>query len=443
MISKWQWLALQFTRRMWVRTSLFAVLGVLMALVAVLLEPFVPHELPTKIGGSAVGQILNIIASSMLVVTTFSLSTMVAAYSAATNNVTPRATRLLMQDTTTQNVLAVFIGSFLFSLVGIVALKTGYYGERGRFIMFIVTIGVIALVIVTILHWIEHLSRLGRVTETTSRVEEAAREAVAARRENPYLGARRLDETIDAQLAHGRTVMADATGYVQYVDMLALRNLAREADEAGHAVIIAVQALPGAFVHPARPLARMAPANGAAHELAAEEAEEIAQAVTSAFIIRAERTFEQDPRFGVTVLAEIASRALSPAVNDPGTAIDVLGRGMRVLEGWITGRNGDHTADPDCTQVYVPALDDEDLFEDFFRPIARDGAGHVEIQLRLQKALLALAQLGDAPARAAALHRSRDAMTRAEAALAIDADVVAVRAVANAVAQVCRDAGAD
>ena len=34
------------------------------------------------------------------------------------------------------------------------------------------------------------------------------------------------------------------------------------------------------------------------------------------------------------VLAEIASRALSPAVNDPGTAIDVLGRLVRVLSRW-------------------------------------------------------------------------------------------------------------
>jgi len=61
----------------------------------------------------------------------FSVSTMVAAYGAATSNVTPRATRLLMEDNTSQNVLGTFIGSFLFSLVGIIALGTGLYGAAG------------------------------------------------------------------------------------------------------------------------------------------------------------------------------------------------------------------------------------------------------------------------------------------------------------------------
>jgi uncharacterized membrane protein len=37
-----------------------------------------------------------------------------------------------------------------------------------------------------------------------------------------------------------------------------------------------------------------------------------------------ERTFEQDPRFALRILADIALRALSPAVNDPTTAAQVL-----------------------------------------------------------------------------------------------------------------------
>ena len=61
------------------------------------------------------------------------------------------------------------------------------------------------------------------------------------------------------------------------------------------------------------------------------EDEDVHKAVAEAFTIGAERTFDQDPRFGLCVLAEIASRALSPAVNDPGTAIDVIGRAVRLL----------------------------------------------------------------------------------------------------------------
>jgi hypothetical protein len=45
--------------------------------------------------------------------------------------------------------------------------------------------------------------------------------------------------------------------------------------------------------------------------------------LSSAFLVGPDRSFKQDPRFGMIVLSEIASRALSPGVNDPGTAIDV------------------------------------------------------------------------------------------------------------------------
>ena len=92
--SRLQWLLLQLGRKLWVRASLFSVLAVGTAFVALLAKPYIPDDLQTKIGADAVDNILGIIASSMLAVTTFSLRTMVSAYSAATSNVTPRATKL-------------------------------------------------------------------------------------------------------------------------------------------------------------------------------------------------------------------------------------------------------------------------------------------------------------------------------------------------------------
>ena len=105
------------------------------------------------------------------------------------------------------------------------------------------------------------------------------------------------------------------------------------------------------------------------------------------------RSYDQDPRFGASVLTEIASRALSPAVNDPGTAIDVINRALRVLAVWDEPVEED---DDDGAVLYpnvhVPPIRLEDLFDDLFTPIARDGAGIVEVGLRLQKALAILAR---------------------------------------------------
>ena len=47
--------------------------------------------------------------------------------------------------------------------------------------------------------------------------------------------------------------------------------------------------------------------------------------------VEPERSYDDDLLFGLVTLSGVASRALSPAINDPGTAIEVLGAGLRVL----------------------------------------------------------------------------------------------------------------
>jgi uncharacterized membrane protein len=53
-------------------------------------------------------------------------------------------------------------------------------------------------------------------------------------------------------------------------------------------------------------------------------AEAPAEAVLPALRTGIERTFDQDPAMALRVLADIALRALSPAVNDPTTAVEAL-----------------------------------------------------------------------------------------------------------------------
>ena len=407
MFSKWQWLLTQLGRKLWVRSALFALLAIFTALIAIPVELFIDEPFPFSIGAESVGQILNILASSMLAVTTFSLSVMVSAYTAASSSATPRATKLVRQDSTTQNVLATFIGSFLFSLVGIIAMSTDLYGENGRLILFAVTIAVVVIIVVTMLRWIEHLSMLGRLGETTNRVEEAAREAIQQRVDYPCLGARRLnwDQLPDY---FDNQIYPQQTGYVQHIDISKLNHHAEHYDAE-----ISVLTEPGQFIHPAEAIACF---DG-------ELTEDIENAVRSAFTVGTERSFDQDPRFGLSVLAEIASRALSPAVNDPGTAIDIVSRTVRLLLPWR-----EHISIEDDNEkivyphVRVSEIQLDDLFEDVFLPIARDGAGLVEIQLRLQQSLLALKRLCPNCFAEQVEHHSQMAYERAELALKLDAE---------------------
>src|SRR5690606_26120894 len=151
--------------------------------------------------------------------------------------------------------------------------------------------------------------------------------------------------------------------------------------------------------------------------------------IANAFSIDAERSFDQDPRFGLIVLAEIAQRALSPAVNDPGTAIDVIGRVVRVLSIWAEPSEAEDVLFPN---IHVSPIAVEELFDDFFLPVARDGAGMVEVQVRLQKALAALSRL-DAPRyREAAAKHSALALERMRNAGGMEIDLS--RAEASALA---------
>jgi len=415
-MPKWRWLMAQLTRRLWIRATLLGALGILAAILAAMVERYIPWTIPGRIGADAVDSLLSIIASSMLAVTTFSLSIMVSAYSSATSNVTPRATKLLVEDQPTQTVLATFIGSFLFSIVGLIVLKTGAYGARGRVVLFVITIAVIALVIVSLLRWIDHLTRLGRVGETTDRVEEATRQALEARLREPCLGGRPLHGPLDDPPGDAIAITAEVIGYVQHIDMPALSQLSEASD-----ADVYVKALPGKFVYPHAPIAWITkPGNEIDIDM-------LRKAVCNAFSIDDERSFDQDPRFGLAVMSEIASRALSPAMNDPGTAIDVIGRTTRLLSIWANGPDGDPKDEPKYPRVHVPPLDSADLLEDGFMAIARDGSGLIEVQLRLQKSLLALSRMGNDALRIAALFQSRMALDRAEAAMTLEADKARLR----------------
>lgn len=375
-MSKWYWILGHLNDQLWFRAALFCVIAIFTALVALLVKDYIPENLARKIGAEAVDSILQIIASSMLVVTVFSLNTMVSAYATASASATPRATELLRQDSTAQNALSTFIGAFLYSLVGIIALRIDVYGESGRLVLFVATLGVIFVVIAVLLRWINHLGRLGRVGETINMVEKATKKAIEQRMEKPCLGGIRL-ENYKPKAAH-HAVTHPNIGFIQHIDMEQLSRLSEK-----HNLDLFIQTPPGYFNDSHLPIVY------SSMPLSIDEE----HTIHSAFSISDDRAFDQDPRYGLTVLSEIASRALSPAMNDPGTAIDVICTAVRLLAPWV--RPEEKKAEVFFPRVHVPAIPTEDLFKDIFMPISRDGAHIMEVGIRLQKAYASLASMGD------------------------------------------------
>jgi uncharacterized membrane protein len=370
-LTRWQWLIRLLTRRMWFRAALVSAFGGALALAGALVGHTISYQFAATIGAKSVDGILTILASSMLAVTTFSLTAMVSAYSGATSTITPRAVQLLIDDSTAQNTLATFLGSFLFAIVGIIALSTGLYGETGRVILLAGTVAVIIFIVVTLLRWIEHITRFGRVSDTIDRVERAAIAAVDTIPVPLALGTERTQPDARSMTP----VMPKTMARVTHVDVAVLGKLAEAIGADIH-----VLALPGKLVEPERPIALVA---GGCDDTAVDK-------VRQAFTLSHHRTFDHDPRFGLVVLSEIASRALSPAVNDPGTAIAVIEASARVMMRLADHRTKEGAQLP--ARVHVPPIHFTELLDDWCRPIARDGAAIVEVGIRLQKALGALAR---------------------------------------------------
>lgn len=401
------WL-LRINKMLWVKATYFALLAVATAVASMYLSALVPLNLSKRIDSRTVDTILNILASSMLAVTTFSLTTVVSAYAAATSSVTPRATKLLMEDTTAQNALSTFIGSFIFSLIAIIFLNSGLYDQQGKVVLFLVTLGVIFVILVTLIRWIEHLSRLGRVGETSELVEKVAQKALLERAETPCFGCRPLLNP-DKELPEDTVpVPSSKTGNIQYVDIEKLVQIAGNED-----MDVFVAKLPGSFVT----------FDSTLLYAGKPPTKETRQKLLDAFVIGDERNFEQDPRFGLCVLAEIAARALSAAINDYGTAIDIINRGVRLLTVYARGeRQEPEIRDENHGRVRIPPLTAKALFEDIFMPIMRNESRSLIVDVRLLKAFSALSRLDNEPFGQEARLYARQCLQLAVAAVPFDED---------------------
>lgn len=365
-MNRWLFLLRRLGRKLWLRASLYALLGVATAIAATLARGLVPEDFATRFGGGSLSAVLTILASSMLAVATFSLGAMVTAYTSVSDAATPRVAELITGDETTQKSLATFVGAFLYAIVGVTGINAGYYGAEGRAVVFVATLGVVALVAFRLLAWVNRLSSLARLGHMIERVEGLTRDAMAQRTDDGRYPADRIPEPCFS-------VASDKTGYVQNVDRKRLQAVAEKLDAA-----IEVVAAPGKLVRRGETLVRVSvqPAD--------------LDDVRTAFAIGATRSFEQDPRFGLVVLGEIAGKALSPGVNDQGTAVQVIATGLRLMEEWDRAPDGDR---PLHDRIRVQPIDEADMLDDLFGTSLRYGAGDFVVATRLQKVLRSLGEL--------------------------------------------------
>ncbi len=392
--------------KLWIKPLLASLVSLVGIVAAKLADRTALADIVPVVTVESIQTLLSIMASSVLVIASLAVASMVSAYASASNTASPRAFPLVISDDLSQNALSAFVSTFIYSIVGLIASKNQYFGPGGRFVLFVLTLLVLTFVVLMFVAWIDRIARLGRMSVTIEQVERVATRSLRARRANPFLGG----QPLRTATGHGLALYADEVGFLQHIDMSGLQHAASQAN-----LRFELVSLPGAFVTPDRAI-------GYCVSPPPNDAESLRHLIRKHFVIGRDRTFEDDPRFGLVVLSQIAGRALSPAVNDPGTAIDVTGVLVRLLLDWNAHGDADSTETVRYDRISVPPLKEHDMLDDAFTAIERDGVGTIEVILRLLRGLEALARLGDHSMRAAALRHAERTLALAEQQSHLPAD---------------------
>jgi uncharacterized membrane protein len=257
---------------------------------------------------------LSVVAGSVMGTAGVTFSITIAALSLASTQLGPRILYNFMRDTGNQFVLGTFIATFVFCVLILRTIRGA--DEAGRFVPAIsITVG-LALGLLSmgvLIYFIHHVAvsiQAPNVVAVIGRdlADEVEREFAPENGIPPEKRTPGLPDEFDRDAA---VVESTVDGYVQALDEDALVEIAQRAD-----LLLVIERRPGKFVSEGLPLVRAWPAERM--NLGWESD------IRSRFVLGWQRTSEQDVEFAADQLSEVAIRALSPAINDPFTAMGCL-----------------------------------------------------------------------------------------------------------------------
>jgi uncharacterized membrane protein len=341
---------------------------------------------------------LSAAASGMMALTgiVFSIAFVMVQFSAIAYS--PRLVLWFAKDYILFHSLGVFVATFIYSLVTLVWVDREGSGTVPLFSSLLVG----AMLILSMLLFSKLVERLSdlQITNVLHLVGDKGREVIQdmfQRTENKKFKIGRNDEIESV----GDPKLGPATQALKYsgeprtIAKLDIDGLVQKAQRV-EAIIVMVCAVGDTLVEDTLLLQ----VHGAKNLLSERE-------LLRAIHLAKERTFEQDPKYPIRLLVDIAIKALSPAINDPTTAVqaidqieDLLRRlGRQDLDaGYATDANG-------SLRLIFPMPTWEDYLTLAFDEIRQFGSNSIQVMRRLRSALSGLAESVTIPARIESLQR--------------------------------------
>jgi uncharacterized membrane protein len=226
-----------------------------------------------------------------------------------------------------------------------------------------------------LIYFINHISHSISVNHIVDRIAREAELVIDEFMPYPRGPFPLQDRNEPSSDAGGSPVASPASGYIRYIDINRLVALAK-----AYRIRVRLERRVGHFVPAGGPL--MSVSDG--ERVPPEHAVHLA----GTFDIGPTRTMQQDVEFGVIQIVDIGLRAISPAINDPSTAISCVDQLSRVLIRWMSRvpPPSHYYAPPHVLRLTVPWLGFEGLLDTAFEQIRHYAVADVAVSLRLLRA---------------------------------------------------------
>jgi uncharacterized membrane protein len=366
------------------------------------------------------------IAGTMVTVIALLLGLTVVALQLSSTQYSPRLLRNFLRDRPNQIVLSVFVATFAYSAAGLYTVGVSGGSRTGSFPRLAVS-GALVLLFVSLgllVFFADHLVHSLQV-DAIMRVVE--RGTLGVIRDGMFPGRQDAPEVPE----WAAPVASQRSGYVQSV-----RPGRLLAGAAGHGVCLRLRPRVGEHVVAGTTLAWIWPASP--HD-PSPDPQVFLPVLREGVRIGFERTLEQDAALGIRQLVDVACKALSPAVNDPYTAVQAVDHLSVIFCALAQRPLGNHVVrDGSGAAVIVPGRRFGEYLATMCGLIRRYGAGEPTVAYALLRLLGNCAAVaGDDPERRAAIEeQARIVVADAEREVAQPADLALAHAEAEAVRQV-------
>ena len=319
--------------------------------------------------------ILAGIAASIMTVVSIVFAILLMTLTLASMQFSPRIIVSFSRDRVTQWTLGIFLGTFSYCMAALPAARSFPHPfapvatVMGAMLLALACVGLL-------LFFIHHISQAISVNHIVDRIAEETEAIIDEMMPLPHWPNR---PTNFAPLTANPTEVAISShdsGYIRFIDARRLVAVAKH-----HHVSIRVLRRVGQFVPAGIPLMMVSKGNRLPPEATPE--------LQAAFDIGPTRTLQQDVEFGVLQIVDVALKAISPAVNDPTTAITCVDQLSRILIRFASRQPPDELLydPPGIVRVSVRWMHFDRLLEAAFEQIRMYSKTDVAVSLRLLRAL--------------------------------------------------------